>query len=81
MCVEGGDSCIPLSHFPPYLPEPDFKLLRSPEIESKESASLCSLAGRYDNPIPLFPAPIDCSKILAQLLPSPSSMAPGRPNS
>jgi hypothetical protein len=31
------------------------------------SASLCSLAGRYDNPIPTrFLAPIDCSKILAQ---------------
>jgi hypothetical protein len=28
-------------------------------------ASLCSLAGRYDNPIPYtrFQAPIDCSKI------------------
>ncbi len=31
------------------------------------SASLCSLAGRYDNPIPTrFLAPIDCLKILAQ---------------
>ncbi len=31
------------------------------------SASLCSLVGRYDNPIPiLFLAPIDCSKIPAQ---------------
>jgi len=31
-----------------------FKLLRSPGIDSKESvpASLCSLAGRYDSPIP-----------------------------
>ncbi len=30
------------------------------------SASLCSLAGRYDNPIPLrFLAPIDCLKIPA----------------
>jgi hypothetical protein len=38
------------------------KLLRSPEIDS----SLCSLAGRYDNPIPThFLAPIDCSKIPA----------------
>jgi hypothetical protein len=40
-----------------------FKLLRSPEIDS---ASLCSLAGRYDNPIPTrFLAP-ECSKIPAQ---------------
>jgi hypothetical protein len=31
------------------------------------SASLCSLAGRYDNPIPIrFLAPIDCLKIPAQ---------------
>ncbi len=31
------------------------------------SASLCSLAGRYDNPIPLrFLAPIDTLKIPAQ---------------
>ncbi len=27
-----------------------------------DSASLCSLAGRYDNPIPSFPPP-DCSKV------------------
>ncbi len=33
------------------------------------SASLCSLAGRYDNPIPpRFLAPIDCLKIPAQLI-------------
>ncbi len=31
------------------------------------SASLCSLVGRYDNPIPTwFPAPIDSLKIPAQ---------------
>jgi hypothetical protein len=31
------------------------------------SVSLCSLAGRYDNPIPTrFLAPIDCLKIPAQ---------------
>ena len=31
-----------------------------------DSASLCSLAGRYDNPIPTWLlAPIDCSKIPA----------------
>jgi hypothetical protein len=42
-----------------------FNLLRSPGINS---ASLCSLAGRYDNPIPtrILLAPIDCSKIPAQ---------------
>jgi hypothetical protein len=33
------------------------------------SASLCSLAGRYDNPIPTrFIDPIDCSEIPALLL-------------
>ncbi len=33
-----------------------------------DSASLCSLADRYENPIPTwFLAPIDCSKILAQV--------------
>ncbi len=32
-----------------------------------DSAILCSLAGRYDNPIPIrFLAPIDCSRIPAQ---------------
>ncbi len=37
------------------------------------SASLCSLAGRYDNPIPpLFLAPIDSVKIPAlAMAPSP----------
>jgi len=40
-----------------------FKLLWNPGIDS---ASLCSLAGRYDNPIPThFLAPVDCSKIPA----------------
>jgi hypothetical protein len=34
-----------------------------------DSASLCSLAGRYDNPIPTrFLVPIDCSKIPPQIL-------------
>ncbi len=33
-------------------------------FQGMNSASLCSLAGRYDNPIPtLFLAPIDCLKI------------------
>jgi len=43
-----------------------FKLLRSLGIDSKEfySASLCSLAGRYDNPVStLLLAHIDCLKI------------------
>ncbi len=36
-------------------------------FQGKNSASLCSLAGRYDNPIPIrFLAPIDCLKISAQ---------------
>ncbi len=52
-----------------YRPASDgiFKLLRSPGINFKESILLvyvCSLAGRYDNPIPIrFLAPIDSSKI------------------
>ncbi len=38
-------------------------------IHKNEFASLCSLAGRYDNPIPTrFLAPIDCLKILALVL-------------
>jgi hypothetical protein len=41
-----------------------FKLFWGPGIDP---ASLCSLAGRYDNPIPTrFLAPLDCSKIPAQ---------------
>jgi hypothetical protein len=43
------------------------KLLWSPGIDSTNSPSLCSLAGRYDNPIPArFLAPIDFLKIPAQ---------------
>ncbi len=52
-----------------YLWDGIFKLLRSPWIKLKgiDFASLCSLAGRYDNPIPTqFLAPIDCYKIPAQ---------------
>jgi hypothetical protein len=38
------------------------------------SASLCSLEGRYDSPIPTwFLAPIDCLKILAQVSSSRAS--------
>jgi hypothetical protein len=36
-------------------------------FQGMNSASLCSLVGRYDNPIPpRFLAPIDCLKIPAQ---------------
>jgi hypothetical protein len=46
-----------------------FILLRSPGIDSINSASLCSLAGRYDNPIPTrFLALIDCYKIPALII-------------
>jgi len=42
-----------------------FKRLWSPEIDSKEwIPPVCSLADRYDNPIPTqFLSPIDCLKI------------------
>ncbi len=44
-------------------PDP-YQNFRSPGIDS---ASLCSLAGRYNNSFPtLFLAPIDCSKIPAE---------------
>ncbi len=43
-----------------------FKLLRRNRFQGIDSASLCSLAGQYDNPIPTrFLAPIDCYKIPA----------------
>jgi hypothetical protein len=39
------------------------------QFQGTHSASVCSLVGRYDNPIPTrFLAPIDCSKIPAQEL-------------
>ncbi len=42
------------------------------------SADICSLAGRYDNPIPTqFLAPIDCLKIPA-LVRKMKDSAPGR---
>jgi hypothetical protein len=43
------------------------------QLAGIDPARLCSLAGRYDNPIPTrFLAPIDCSKIPAQYyIPSP----------
>ncbi len=46
-----------------------FKLLRRPRSDSKGPifGRLCSLAGRYDNPIPTrLLAPVDCLKIPAQ---------------
>ncbi len=48
---------------------PNFKTFKEPKnrFQGINSASLCSLAGRYDNPIPTrFLAPIDCLKIPAQ---------------
>ncbi len=51
-----------------------FKTFMEPRnrFQGINSASLCSLAGRYDNPIPTrFLAPIDCLKIPAL------SMCPG----
>ncbi len=44
------------------------------------SASLCSLAGRYDNPIPTrFLAPIDCLKIPAQYFRGIEFSSPAHP--
>jgi hypothetical protein len=55
---------------PTYTAEPEFlNFYESQESIQKgiNSASLCSLAGRHDNPIPaLFLAPINCLKIPAQ---------------
>ncbi len=48
---------------------PNFLTFKEPRnrFQGISSASLCSLAGRYDNPIPTrFLAPIDCLKIPAQ---------------
>jgi hypothetical protein len=45
---------------------PYFKMFMGPRNSFLNSASLCSLAGRYDNPIPpRFLAPIDILKIPA----------------
>jgi hypothetical protein len=42
--------------------EPEFVKEPKNRFQGINSASICSLAGRYDNPIPTwFPAPIDCS--------------------
>ncbi len=43
-----------------------FRTICGGQEPSCRTASLCGLAGRYDNPIPtLFLAPIDCLKIPA----------------
>ncbi len=58
------------------LPEPVLKTFMEPRNRSQgmNSVSLCSLAGRYDNPIPpRFQAPVDSWKIPA-LLYSASSL-------
>ncbi len=47
---------------------PNFLSFKEPknQLQGTNSARLCSLAGRYDNPIPTrFLAPIDCLKIPA----------------
>jgi len=49
--------------------EPEFLTFKEPKnrFQGTNSARLCSLAGRYDNPIPTrFLAPIECLKIPAQ---------------
>jgi hypothetical protein len=57
--VRGAGGVIPPARFRARI----FKVLRSPRTNS---ASICSLAGRYDNPIPTrFLAPLDCLKIPA----------------
>ncbi len=56
--------------------EPEFLTFKKPKnrFQGTNSARLCSLAGRYDNPIPsLFLAPIDCLKIPALARPTPTS--------
>ncbi len=46
--------------------EPVFLNDYGAQEERMNSASLCSLVGRYDNPIPTrFLAPLDCLKIPA----------------
>jgi hypothetical protein len=48
---------------------PNFQTFKEPRnhFRGVDSSSLCSQAGRYDNPAPIrFLVPIDCSKIPAQ---------------
>ncbi len=50
---------------------PNFEAFMEPrnQFQGTNSTSLCSLAGRYDNPIPTrFLAPINCLKIPALAL-------------
>jgi hypothetical protein len=52
-----------------YQQSPNFLTFKEPRnlFQGIKSASLCSLGGRYDNPVPIrFLAPFDCLKILAQ---------------
>ncbi len=54
---------------PNLIQSPSFKTIKEPKnrFQWNNSARLCSLAGRYGNPIPTrFPDPIDCLKIPAQ---------------
>ncbi len=51
-------------------PVPNFLTLKEPknQFQGTSSTRLCSLTGRYDNPVPpRFLAPIDCLKIPAQV--------------
>ncbi len=60
----------PPPHKDRVMSEPEFLNFKGPwhRFQGIDSANLCSQAGRYDNPIPYrFLAPIDCSKILAQV--------------
>jgi hypothetical protein len=62
-CHLSGHEQRPLMYLSPY-----FYTFIEPgnRIQGMNSASLCSLAGRYDNPIPpQFLSPIDCLKIPA----------------
>jgi hypothetical protein len=57
---------------------PNFLTFKAPKsrFQGMFSESLCSLAGRYDNPIPtLFLVPIDCLKIPAPLTDDPLGTA------
>ncbi len=49
------------------------------QFQGMNSASLCSLAGQYDNPIPTrFLAPIECLKIPDQLAQAVNAMITDR---
>jgi hypothetical protein len=62
--VPGPHKCLKIPALSPNFLT--FKELEN-RFQGTNSARLCSLAGRYDNPIPTrFQAPIDCLKIPAQ---------------